>query len=208
MNRASRRARREAAAFACGSACFAVAAVPAVVDAVGVIATNAAFFLGSVLFTTGAALQLAAAGGTRAVPGRRGSRLEWWASAVQLLGTLFFNASTLVALAAAVPGGAAGGTGWRPDAYGSACFLIASALGVRAAAVGADRVEAWLNLVGSVFFGVAAVGAFVLPGTTALLSPTWTAAGTFIGAVLFFAAAVPGLAQRGPSVATRRPGRG
>lgn len=193
MNRTSRRARREAAAFALGSLCFALAALPAVAGGIGLVATNAVFFAGSLLFTTGAALQQAATGWRRASAARRTSRLAWWASAVQLLGTLFFNVSTAVALAAAVPGGAKGGTGWRPDVYGSACFLVASVLGVRAAALGLDRVEAWLNLTGSVFFAVAAVGAFVLPGSDALLSPFWTALGTCAGALCFLVASLPGL---------------
>ncbi len=193
MNRTSRRARREAAAFALGSLCFAVAAVPAFAEAIGLVATNAVFFVGSLLFTTGGALQQAATGWTPASAARRTSRLEWWASAVQLVGTVFFNVSTALALAAAVPGGAPGGTGWRPDVYGSACFLVASALGVRAAALGLDRVEAWLNMTGSVFFAAAAVGAFELPGTTALLSPVWTAFGTCAGALCFLAASLPGL---------------
>jgi hypothetical protein len=193
VNRVSRRARREAAAFALGSACFAVASVPALAGAIGAVATNTVFVVGSVLFTTGGTLQLAATGWTPATARRRTSLLEWWSSAVQLLGTLLFNVSTAVALVAAVPGGAAGGTGWRPDVYGSACFLVASALGVRAARLGADRAEAWLNLGGSVLFAAAAAGAFVLPGTTALLSPFWTAVGTCGGALCFLAASLPGL---------------
>ncbi|MGH1524923.1 hypothetical protein ACRAWC_13155 [Leifsonia sp. L25] len=68
-----------------------------------------------------------------------------------------------------------------------------------------DRAGAALNLLGSVLFGFAAVGAFELPGTDALLSPFWTGAGTVGGAVCFLAAAVMGLlpapeAQRAATV--------
>ncbi|MDN4613968.1 YrhK family protein [Leifsonia sp. F6_8S_P_1B] len=189
------RARVEPAAFALGSACFAVAAIPVLADAIGAIATNAIFFAGSVLFTTGAALEQTRVGWSP----RRSEPLDWWASAVQLLGTLFFNVSTAVALAAAVPAGAQGGTGWRPDVFGSACFLLSSALAVRAARLPEgrsrearspdERREAALNFAGSVLFGISAVGAFIRPATGQELSASWTDLGTFGGALLFLAAA-------------------
>lgn len=195
VRRRSLRARLEPAAFALGSACFAVAAIPVLAEEIGAIATNAIFFAGSVLFTTGAALEQTRVGWSP----RRVEPLDWWASAVQLLGTLFFNVSTGVALAAAIPAGAQGGTGWRPDVFGSACFLLSSALAVRAARVpdgrtGAGRTaderrEAGLNLAGSVLFAISAVGAFVRPATGQELSASWTGLGTFGGAVLFLAAA-------------------
>ena len=47
---------------------------------------------------------------------------------VQLAGTLFFNASTLHAQASSLSAIEQDQKVWRPDAYGSACFLIASAL--------------------------------------------------------------------------------
>lgn len=181
-------ARLEPAAFALGSACFAVAAVPVLAHAIGAIATNAVFFAGSVLFTTGAALEQTRVGWSP----RRVEPMAWWASAVQLLGTVFFNVSTALALAAAIPEGAQGGTGWRPDVYGSACFLLSSALAVRVAHAGDERREAGLNLAGSVLFGISAIGAFVRPATGQELSASWTDLGTFGGAVLFLAAAAIG----------------
>jgi drug/metabolite transporter superfamily protein YnfA len=171
------------ASFALGSACFACAALPSVAVALGAIVTNAVFVVGSVFFTLGAGLALG-------VPNRS-------SSVIQFVGTLFFNASTTIALAAAVPAGAAGGTGWRPDAYGSICFLVSSLIAVAAVArqrgSRRDGVGAVLNLLGSVLFGFAAVGAFELPGTDTLLSPFWTGVGTVGGAVCFLVAAVLGL---------------
>ncbi len=38
-----------------------------------------------------------------------------------------------------------------------------------------------LNLAGSIAFGIAAVGAYVLPTTGALLDARWNNAGTFLG---------------------------
>lgn len=171
------------ASFAIGSVCFAVAALPSVAAVLGAIVTNVVFVVGSAFFTLGAGLALG-------VPNRS-------SSVIQFVGTLFFNVSTSLALAAAVPAGAAGGTGWRPDAYGSSCFLVSSVLAVVAVArqrgSTRDRAGASLNLLGSVLFGFAAVGAFELPGTDALLSPFWTGVGTVGGALCFLAAAVLGL---------------
>ncbi|WP_233265569.1 hypothetical protein [Leifsonia sp. AG29] len=174
-------------AFAVGSSCFAVAALPVVAETVGAVVTNAIFVIGSVFFTGGATFQQTSTGWA---PARVPDIRSWWASGVQLVGTLFFNVSTMVALAAAIPAGAAGGTGWRPDAYGSVCFLISSGLAVAAATAGRSRREAGLNLGGSVLFGLSAVGAFVLPATGVPVSEFWTGFGTFGGAVLFLWAAV------------------
>ncbi|CAM5426749.1 YrhK family protein [Leifsonia shinshuensis] len=171
------------ASFAVGSVCFAVAALPSIAAALGAIVTNVVFVVGSVFFTLGAGLALG-------VPDRS-------SSVIQFVGTLFFNVSTSQALIAAVSAGAKGGTGWRPDAFGSICFLVSSVLAVVAVArqrgSSRDRAGVWLNLLGSVLFGFAAVGAFVLPGTDALLSPFWTGVGTVGGALCFLAAAVIGL---------------
>ncbi|MEN2741574.1 hypothetical protein ABCS02_27640 [Microbacterium sp. X-17] len=171
------------ASFAVGSVCFAVAALPSVAAALGAIVTNVVFVVGSVFFTLGAGLALG-------VPNRS-------SSIIQFVGTLFFNGSTTIALAAAVPAGAAGGTGWRPDAYGSICFLVSSLIAVAAVArqhgSRRDGAGAVLNLLGSVLFGFAAVGAFELPGTDTLLSAFWTGVGTVGGAVCFLVAAVLGL---------------
>ena len=169
--------------FAVGSVCFAFAALPSVADALGAVVTNVVFVVGSVFFTLGAGLALG-------VPNRS-------SSIIQFVGTLFFNLSTSVALAAAIPASAGGGTGWRPDAYGSICFLVSSLIAVAAVArqrgSRRDGLGAVLNLLGSVLFGFAAVGAFELPGTDTLLSPFWTGVGTVGGAVCFLVAAVLGL---------------
>lgn len=86
---------------------------------------------------------------------------------------------------------------WRPDALGSVCFLVSSAL---AFAEAGHRWWSWrpgerdwhitaLNLWGSVFFGFSAVGAYVRPGGE-LLDATWANGGTFLGAVCFLAASI------------------
>jgi hypothetical protein len=55
-------------------------------------------------------------------------RIDWWATAVQLAGTLLFNVSTGNTLRVDLAAQAAYQHVWRPDAVGSICFLVASTL--------------------------------------------------------------------------------
>jgi drug/metabolite transporter (DMT)-like permease len=195
----SARLRREAWGFAIGSVCFAVGAVPFYADGVGPVLTNATFFVGAIFFTLAALIQLALSGRR---PPRRGThpadRWDWWAALVQFAGTLFFNVSTTEALITAINPATQLASGWRPDAFGSICFLVASTFAVIATR---DRDHlwdpasrtwqgSWLNMLGSVFFGIAAVGAFVLPATGDFTSLLWANLGTFLGALCFLTAAL------------------
>lgn len=192
------RVRREAWGFAIGSIFFAVGAVPPYAEAVGLVVTNLTFFVGAIFFTLAALIQLALSGRH---PPRRSTnpadRADWWAAAIQFGGTLFFNVSTTEALITASNADTRLSDGWRPDAFGSICFLVSSALAVVATR---DRNTlwdkrartwhgTWLNLLGSVFFAFSAVGAYVLPSTDELVSLFWANLGTFLGALCFLAAA-------------------
>ncbi|WP_166874402.1 YrhK family protein [Salinibacterium sp. ZJ450] len=193
------RLRREAWGFAIGSLCFAVGAVPFYAQAVGPVTTNVTFFVGAIFFTLAALIQLALSG---RLPPRGGTDRadgwDWWAAAVQFAGTLFFNLSTSEALITAVISQTRVASGWRPDVFGSICFLVASAFAVIATTdrdgPWAPRKQTWwstwLNMLGSVFFGISAVGAFVIPSTGDLASLFWANAGTFLGALCFLAAAL------------------
>ena len=193
------RLRREAWGFAIGSMFFAVGAVPFYADAVGEVITNLTFFIGAIFFTLAALIQLLLSGRR---PPRRGSnrpdRADWWAAAVQFAGTLFFNLSTSAALITALNENTRVGSGWRPDAWGSICFLVASGFAV-AATTDRDGLWdpqarswrcTWLNMAGSVLFGLSAIGAYVIPTTSTLVSQFWANAGTFLGALCFLAAAL------------------
>jgi hypothetical protein len=125
--------------FAVGSACFAVGALPGYAAAVGVSTDNTTFFVGSLFFTSAATLQYLETVNVDPVAGGRGHRrlrvlsweprrLDWWACAVQLIGTLWFNVSTFAAMLDGLNAHQAARLVWRPDAYGSVCFLVASAL--------------------------------------------------------------------------------
>ena len=195
----SLRLRRESWGFALGSLCFAVGAIPWYFAAVGAVWGSATFFVGSLLFTTAGLIQLLLSG--RRPPRRGGSRADaadWWSAAVQFAGTLLFNLSTGVVLIAALNEPAAPLTGWKPDAWGSVAFLVSSALAMVAAARrhelwdGLARTWAgtWLNMLGSVFFALSAVGAFTVPGSSAAVSDFWADIGTLLGAACFLAAAL------------------
>ncbi len=194
-----RRLRREAWGFAVGSLCFLAGALPFYAAWAGTVGTNVTFVVGSVFFTLAAFIQLSVSG--RRVPHREMSRpdlVDWWAAAIQFAGTLLFNVSTVAALAAAISQPDVVGAGWKPDAWGSVAFLVSSSLAIVATK---DRGRLWdpdartwhgtgLNFLGSVAFGVSAVGAYVVPSTGDLANEAWANAGTAIGALCFFVAAL------------------
>ena len=146
--------------FMVGSACFALGATPGYASAVGSQADDITYFVGSLFFTSAAFLQFRQAG----------TSLDRWACGVQLVGTLFFNVSTGHALITNLSAAEVDKMVWRPDAFGSICFLVASELAL--IAVGhrwvswRPRLLSWwiamLNLAGSVAFGVAAVASYVI----------------------------------------------
>jgi hypothetical protein len=202
--------------FAIGSACFALAAVPAFATSVGTRTDNLVYFVGSIFFTTAGFLQYGqvAATGEPGAPPPPGPvrrllrfqphRIDWVAAAVQSLGTLFFNVSTAHAYFQTFSTASGANQAiWRPDVFGSICFLVSSYLSFAEVCHGAGRwrpsdLSWWitiLNLVGSVAFGVSAVASKMLPSGD-LRSPTWTTLGTFVGGLCFLAASVLLLPER------------
>jgi hypothetical protein len=144
-------------------------------------------------------------------------RIDWWATAVQLAGTLFFNLSCGNALRVNLTSEAANQHVWRPDALGSICFLVASVLAWFEVCHGwvSWRPRAWswwitlLNLVGSVAFGISAVAGYVNPTTGQLHNADRANLGTFVGALCFLVGALLLLperteADRGPDLAQAR----
>jgi hypothetical protein len=190
--------RRESWGFMIGSALFALGAALAGLSSLPVRLIGATFFLGSVFFTTAAWIQLS-------LTDRAVARGEWWSGFIQFLGTLLFNVNTARAtLFIDVSAVAADRLIWVPDAIGSAAFLISSAMAmapeVRERRHRHVRGRSWyiaaINLLGSVFFGLSALGAFVLPKTNALVSVRWSNLGTFLGALCFLAGAALLLPRR------------
>jgi hypothetical protein len=185
-----------------GSACFAVGSIPMAAAALG-SAAPWIFFVGSLFFTSAAYLQyfeatnegdaLDGTGRTRRLVGVKRDSLGWWASFIQLLGTLAFNVTTLAGTMV-LTGQQAERWVWAPDVVGSVFFLTASWLVI---AETHDRIRGMLfrslesriaavNMLGSIAFGVSAVGAFIVPSSGEVLSLPIVNIFTFIGAVFFF----------------------
>jgi hypothetical protein len=171
--------------FAVGSLCFLVAPFPGFADLVGGTADGIVFFVGSIFFTSAGFLQWL---GARHDP----AAFVRAAAIIQLAGTLFFNRSTYAALNDSLSAAEQDHVIWRPDALGSICFLVASWLAWRAARHQApvDRRMGLINLAGSVFFGISAVAAYVLPSTGEALSLPVVNLATAAGALCFLIGAV------------------
>jgi hypothetical protein len=199
--------------FAVGSLLFAIGAAPGYASTAGTRWDAVTFFIGSLFFTAAGFLTYREAvdAGPQA-PGAaqrrffvfQPRRIDWWATAVQLAGTLFFNVSTGNAMRVDLTAQAANQHVWRPDAVGSICFLVASALAWFETCHGwaGWRPRSWswwitlANLAGSIAFGVSAVAGYINPATGQLRNAERSNLGTFIGAVCFFAGALLLLPER------------
>jgi hypothetical protein len=182
--------------FAAGSMCFLLGPFPGYAGLVGSTAVAITFFVGSILFTIGGGLQLRLALADRGSPGLRPSALG--TAAVQSAGTIFFNLSTGHALDTAPPQAVYDSLVWRPDAFGSICFLVSGAIAYRASVRNGwrpahDQAGWWepsVNLIGCVLFAIAAVAGYLVPSTGSILdlaAANWTTAG---GAACFLACAL------------------
>jgi hypothetical protein len=201
--------------FAVGSICFALGALPPFATAVGTDADNLTYFVGSIFFTMAAFLQYSEAATTdkRLDGGDRRhirqlfevqhGRIDWWASLVQFVGTLWFNRTTFSAWVVGLGSSSAHHPVWRPDALGSICFLVSSWLAWAEECHGPlawrpDDLAWWItlvNLLGSVAFGASAIASYVKPNGQ-LVSLALTNLGTFVGAVLFLVGALLLLPER------------
>jgi hypothetical protein len=197
--------------FAVGSACFAVGVPVSQMSTVAPAVSALIFFVGSIFFTSAASIQMRLAWDADR-PSMRGSQrgttlaritnlrnVAWSSAAVQWVGTLFFNATTLWALLSATGDSSVSNQViWRPDAIGSILFLVSSAIAclpeVRAHRHGHVRDRSWLiaslNMLGSVFFGISSVGAYLVPATDELVNARWANGGTLLGALCFLVGAL------------------
>ena len=185
--------------FALGSTCFLVGPFPGYVQLVGETADAVTFFVGSILFTAGGALQSRQAWPERKRPGA--GRASWWAAIIQSAGTLFFNVTTYQAMHTALTSPEYNRLVWRPDWRGSICFLVSGAIAYRASPrrgrhgwrpvrTGAGWWQPLVNLLGCVFFGISAVAGYVVPATGSMLSQAAANWNTSLGAACFLACAL------------------
>jgi len=200
--------------FALGSTCFLVGPFPGFLQLVGPDADAVTFFVGSLLFTAGGAVQTAIAWPDRRRRG--GGRAAWWVATVQSLGTLFFNVTTFRALHTTLSDPQYDRLVWRPDAYGSVCFLVSGTI----AYVASERHGCWpvprgpgwwqpaVNLLGCVLFGISAIAGYVVGPSGTMLDLAAANWATSAGAACFLACAVatlrPGPRDRAADRATAR----
>ena len=196
--------------FAVGSTCFAVASIASQWSSVTRPGIGITFFVGSIFFTSAAALQFHEAINVQRGPehlSRKAfrrwwswepKRIDWLAAAVQFVGTLFFNVSTFAAMNDALDANQELLRVWTPDVLGSICFLVASELAYaevcNAWVCFRNRTLSWwivaLNMLGSVAFGVSAIASLVVPSTDEPVSAVIANAGTSWGAICFLIGAL------------------
>lgn len=206
--------------FAIGSACFAVGVPLSLSTSLSPLVGGVTFFVGSIFFTSASTIQMKLAwhAGDDARSWTRWQALRsrhpaWTSAWIQWIGTLAFNVTTFWG-AVEVSGtqAVANQVIWRPDAVGSVLFLVSSAIAlmpdVRRHRHGHARDRSWtisaVNMLGSIFFGFSAVGAYVVPATDELLSSEWSNGGTFLGAICFLIGALlvlPTKSSRQPAAA-------
>jgi hypothetical protein len=192
--------------FVIGSALFALGAILDVLRDQPELA-GWTYFIGSIFFTTAAALQwLSSRAEVVREPSddlerrvlERARNVDWSSAAIQLVGTVLFNVSTVrAATLEDLSVQQENQLVWAPDGYGSILFLVSSLLAfmpeVRARRHAHARSRSWriaaLNVAGSVFFGLSAIGAFTLAESGDLLNTRWSNLGTFLGALCFLVAA-------------------
>ncbi len=193
--------------FMVGSLLFVVGSVPAYAAAVGPRPDAITYFIGSLFFTSASYLQyvqaISESDAASTLPGRRRwfawqpHRIDWWATAVQLVGTLAFNVTTFAALASDLTTQQQYRLVWAPDMVGSVFFLVSSLLAWFEVCHGWWRVDrrdvAWwaagLNLVGCIAFQVSAVAAFIRPATGGEINVNVAIYGTLVGAAFFLVGA-------------------
>jgi len=182
--------------FVIGSTCFLVGPFPGYIDLVGPKADGITFFVGSIFFTAAGGLQ-----SSLAWPERKDSpagRAAWWAAVIQSAGTLFFNVTTYQGMHTELTNPDYNHLVWRPDAFGSICFLVSGFIAYRASARrgwlpvrgGQGWWEPAVNLLGCIFFGIAAVAGYVVPSTGSMLDLAAANWNTALGAACFLACAL------------------
>jgi hypothetical protein len=193
------RERWMALCFAVGSTCFLIGPFPGYAQLVGESADGVTFFVGSILFTAGGALQSWLAWSERRVAG--GGRAAWWAAIVQSAGTLFFNVTTYQAMHVTLTNPEYNRLVWRPDWRGSICFLVSGAIAYRAShrrgwhgwlpvRGGAGWWQPAVNLLGCIFFGISAIAGYVVPATGSMVDQAAANWNTSLGAACFLACAL------------------
>ncbi len=185
--------------FAVGSVGFVVGPIPGYAQLAGSLGTAWTFFAGSIFFTIGGAIQSWIAWPDRQLA--RAGRAAWRVAIVQSAGTVFFNFTTYRAIHIALSNSHYDRLVWRPDAFGSTCFLISGTIGYlnssrhgwRPAETGQGWWQPAVNLLGCILFAISAVAGYLVPSSGSVLSLAWSNWNTSLGALCFLACALGGL---------------
>ncbi len=177
------------ALFAIGSVCFILGPLPGFAQLVGSAAAGTVFFVGSVFFTSAAFLQFRSSE-------RPGA--DWWAALIQLVGTLYFNVDTFRAMQDSYETSEVDRLVWRPELFGSICFLVSGVIAYNAVRDGglrrAARTLEWkidaVNLLGCILFMISALAGYVVPETGDVLDLAAANVSTSLGAVCFLIGAL------------------
>jgi hypothetical protein len=186
-----------------------VGPLPGFVQLVGSAIDGAVFFVGSIFFTSAAALQCLETFNADREPGGGGRRrfriiafeprrIDWWSSVVQLVGTLFFNVTTFRAMQTGIEDTSYDQLVWAPDALGSVCFLVS---GYLAYIEVCGRFACWrrrslewriaaVNFVGCIAFGISAIASYVVPSTGSAVDLAAANLFTALGGLCFLVGAV------------------
>ncbi len=192
-------------------------AVMPVVQVIPDAVATVTFFIGSSLYLIGASAQVlgefVASRRARSSPHGTTRSMARWSlvgGAVQAVGALLFQTNLTAAFARDLSIAQQERLLWVPDLLGSVLFLTASAIFFRLHRPiqgrkedGDQRHLALLNIIGSAFFIVSAVGAYVSPLTGEEIYPMIANLGTLIGALFFLISSLPGLPRRSVGAVTR-----
>ena len=120
---------------------------------------------------------------------------------MQFAGTLFFNVTTFAAMHTALTNPEYDRLVWRPDAFGSICFLVSGVIAYvvseRHGLLPKRGKHGWwepgVNLLGCIFFGISAVAGYLVPSNGSILDLAAANWNTALGAACFLACALAGL---------------
>jgi hypothetical protein len=193
--------------FILGSVLFCVGAILPFTSGLSTAVTNVVYLVGSSLYLVGALIQF--------IQGRRmkinhrddASAMRHLANknsraaGIQAIGALLFQTSMTGALIRSLSIAEQERIIWVPDLFGALCFLVASSMFFtlrypiqhRQGNGRSARELAMMNIVGSAFFVISALGAYIVPLTDQSIYPQIANLGTFAGAVLFLLSSIPGL---------------
>lgn len=206
-----------ASTFIVGSVLFGLGAAFPLISGFPIEIINLVYLAGSTLYLIGASVQFVQGrrmkindrGDAAAV--RRFANRNSRAAAIQAFGAVLFQTSMTGALINSLSTLQQERVIWAPDLIGAICFVTASTIFFtlrypiqqRQDNRQSARFLALLNIIGSGFFVLSAIGAYIVPLTDESLYPQLANIGTFIGAIFFFISSIPGLPPKAKITSAR-----